>query len=88
MKIENDLYIVVKKENDKTVYLTTDDTFTEDIREAAKAANKVTAECLIDAYKETKWWSKEISIEEYKDKNCNFGMNIMPLKLTYEWLYK
>ena len=41
MKIENDLYIVAKKENDKTVYLTTDDTFTEDIREAAKAANKV-----------------------------------------------
>lgn len=85
MKIENDVYIVVKKENDKTMYLTTDDTFTEDIRAAAKAVNKVTAKCLIDAYKETKWWNKEISTEEYKDKNYNFGMNILPLKITYEW---
>lgn len=97
MKIEKDLYIVVKEENDKTVYLTMDYTsdedihvatgyaFTENIHTATKAINKTTAECLIDAYKEAKWWNKEISTEEYKDKNCNFGMKIMPLKITYEW---
>lgn len=82
---ENNYYIVTKEEDDKKVYLTTNDTFTEDIREAAKAVNRITAKCLIDAYKETKLWNKEISTEEYKDDDFNFGLEITPLKVTYEW---
>lgn len=84
MRIINNIhiyYIVAKEENDKIMYLTTDDTFTDDIYGAAKAANRITAKCLIDAYKESKWWSKEISTEEYEDKDFNFGLKIIPIQV-------
>ena len=85
MKIENDYYIVVKEENNKTMYLTTNDTFTEDIYESAKAINKVTALALIDAYKETKYFNKEISKEDYENSDYNLGLKIIPLRITYIW---
>ena len=85
MKIMNNshiYYIVAKEENGKIMYLTPDDTFTDDIYGAAKAAHRIVAKDLIDAYKESKWWSKEISTEEYKDKDFNFGLKIIPIQAT------
>lgn len=85
MKIEKSCYIVVKEEDDKIMYLTETDTFIDDIGGAVKSANRITANFLIGAYKESKWWNDEITDEEYRDENCTFEMKVVPLKITYEW---
>ena len=85
MKIENNYYIVIKEENNKTMYLTTEDTLTDNIRDVAKAVNRTTAYYLIDAYKDTKYWSREITKEECEDNEYTLGLKVVPLKITYEY---
>ena len=73
MKIE-DVYCVLIKDGDielniKDGYLKNDFTFTEDIREAVRCANKTTALMLNEDF-----------YEQY-----SYELRIVPLKVTYEW---
>ena len=77
MKIENASYVLMKIGNieigEETVYLDSDDNFTNDIQKAVKAANRRTALELKHCY------------EIEKNRNYESDLKIVPLKVTYEW---
>lgn len=69
MKIENERYVLYQEFNNEVLYLTEDYGFDNDIREALKAKNIITAQ-FIRSNLATK-------------HKCY--LDIMPLKITYEW---
>lgn len=77
MKIENTSYVLMKigniEINEETMYLDTDDNFTNDIQKAAKAANRRTALELKHYY------------ETSKNHSYESDLKVVPLKVTYEW---
>lgn len=77
MKIENTNYVLMKigniEINEETVYLDSDNNFTNDIQNAIKAANRRTALELKHYYEVEKNHSRESDLK------------IVPLKVTYEW---
>lgn len=77
MKIENTNYVLMKIGNieigEETVYLDSDDNFTNDIQKAVKAVNRRTALELKHCY------------EIEKNRNYESDLKIVPLKVTYEW---
>ena len=77
MTIENTCYVLMKigniEINDETVFLGDDDTFTNDIKAAVKAANRITALTIKNGY-------------EINKNHCyESDLKIVPLKVTYEW---
>lgn len=77
MKIENTSYVLMRIGNieidEGTVYLDSDDNFTDDIQKAVKAKNRRTALELKHYY------------EVEKNHNYESDLKIVPLKVTYEW---
>ena len=77
MKIENTRYVLMKIGNieidEETVYLDSDNNFTNDIQKAAKAVNRRTALELKHCY------------ETEKNRNYESDLKVVPLKVTYEW---
>jgi hypothetical protein len=77
MKIENVQYVIMKigniEFNGETAYLAPDYNFTNDIKQATKAANRRTALELKHSY------------EVEKNHNYESDLKIVPLKITYEW---
>ena len=77
MKIENTSYVLMKIGNieidEETVYLDSDDNFTNDIQTAVKAVNRRTALELKHYY------------EVEKNHSHESDLKIVPLKVTYEW---
>ena len=77
MKIENTSYVLMKIGNieidEETTYLTSDDKFTNDIREALKATNRRTALELKHDY------------EVCNNHSYESDLKVVPLKVTYEW---
>lgn len=77
MKIENTYYVLMKVGNieidEETTYLTSDYKFTNDIREALRAANRRTA--------------LEVKHDYDVDKNHSYesDLKIVPMKVTHEW---
>ena len=80
MKIENECYILIKKDNEKSVYLTPEYDFSNDICSALKAANKTTALLIIEDFKYEMCKKFNYTYGSYKS-----GLEIIPLKRTYEW---
>lgn len=77
MKIIDTHYVIMKIGNieidEKTVYLTSDYEFTNDVRKALKAVNRTTALDVKHYY------------EEAKNRSYESDLKIVPLKVTYEW---
>jgi hypothetical protein len=69
MKIENEYYVLKQETDDGTLYLTKGYIFDNDIREALRAKNKITAQY--------------IKCDFFKKYQCD--LEIVPLKITYEW---
>lgn len=75
MRVEDNVYILTSEIRGETMYLIDaydgyDYSF--DIRNALKAANKVTASLIKDAYEDELGGAKS-------------DLRIVPLKITYEW---
>ena len=77
MKIENNYFILTKKLNDEAVYLTLDYELSNDIRDALKSEQKITALFVRDDYEDE---MKEVYGNDYKS-----DLNVLPLKITYEY---
>lgn len=77
MKITDRCYVLMKIGNveigEETSYLDVDDNFTNDIRKAAKAVNRVTA------------LDMKYEYETNKNNNYESDLKIVPLKVVYEW---
>lgn len=77
MKIENTNYVLMKigniEINEETVYLDSDNNFTNDIQKAVKGANRRAALELKHYY------------EVEKNHSYESDLKIVPLKITYEW---
>ena len=77
MKIENTSYVLMKIGNieidEETVYLDSDDNFTNDIQKAVKTVNRRTALELKHYY------------EVEKNHSHESDLKIVPLKVIYEW---
>ena len=69
MKIENERYVLSQELNCETLYLTNDYGFDNDIREALKVKNIISAQLIR---------------HHFFDKH-KLDLNIVPLKITYEW---
>lgn len=69
MKIENERYVLTKEINGEVVYLTEQYGFDNDIREALKAKNVITAQFI-----------RNTLMAKYK-----IDLDIITLKITYEW---
>lgn len=69
MKIEKECYILKTEIAGKTLYLTEKYCFDNDISEALKAKNTITAQFITSNI-----------FQKYK-----YGLEIVPLKITYEW---
>lgn len=76
MKIENTHYVIMKTGNieigDETVYVS-EDGFTNDILLATRCANRRTA------------LSLKYDLDYHKNHGYESDMQIIPLKITYEW---
>ena len=77
MKIVDTFYVLIKignvEINEETTYLASDDKFTNDVREALKAANRRTALELKHNY------------EVCNNHSYESDLKIVPLNITYEW---
>lgn len=77
MKIENTNYVLMRVGNieidEGTVYLDSDDNFTDDIQKAVKAEDRRAALDLKYYY------------EIEKNHSYESDLKILPLKVTYEW---
>ena len=79
MKIEDKCYVLIKLGNmdikEETVYYSSDpdNRFVNDIRQATKYKDRATA--LIDRTEYEVWHNKEV----------DSGLQVVPLKITYEW---
>ena len=80
MKIENECYVLTKKDNEESVYLTSEYDFSNDICSALKAANKTTALWIIEDFEYKMCKKFNYTYGSYKS-----GLEIIPLKRTYEW---
>lgn len=69
MKIENEVYVLAHEFYDEIEYLSEDYGFDNDIRNALKAKNKITA----------------AMIRNDLEKRHKIICDIIPLKITYEW---
>ena len=69
MKIEKEVYVLVQESDGEIVYLTPSYKFDNNIGEALKANNRITAVCIRDDF--LKWYKYELEI--------------VPIKITYEW---
>ena len=77
MKIVDTYYVIMKVGNigldEETAYLTFDCNFTNDIKDAAKAVNRIAALSLKHSY------------DVEKNRCYESDLNIVPLRVTYEW---
>lgn len=80
MKTETECYVLAKEVDGETVYLAQDYGFENDILSALKAGNKITAECVIGSFEEEVCFKHGYKLGFYKS-----GLEIVPLKVTYEW---
>ena len=69
MKIEKEVYVLVQESDGEIVYLTPSYRLDNDISEAMKAKNRITAACIRDDF-----------FKRYK-----YELEIVPIKITYEW---
>jgi hypothetical protein len=69
MKIENEVYVLTHEFYDEILYLTEKYGFDNDIRNALKAKNRISAAL----------------IRNDLEHRCKFFCDIIPLKITYEW---
>ena len=69
MKIEDKCYVLATVSDGEIVYLTPNYRFDNNIKEALRAKNAITA--------------RYIKQDVYK--YCQDDLNIIPLKITYEW---
>ena len=77
MKMVDTFYVLIiignVEINEETTYLASDDKFTNDVREALKAANRTTALELKHNY------------EVCNNHSYESDLKIVPLNITYEW---
>lgn len=78
MKIEDKRYVLMKTGNmdigEETVYFSNcDEKFTNDIRNALKYVNRTSA-----------LWERT-DYEQRENSNIDSGLQVVPLKITYEW---